>query len=122
MPAQNTTLHHKPHDLRAVDLGRKATEQTNKVLGVKCSWFMEMMIKMGCVKGHFIEIQIKLSVDIFQDKTIHQYVHFYKSVRELGIICKLILLVLDMYAFSRITAKSMIRLSQMFFLPLRTLR
>ena len=40
-------------------------------------------MKMGCVvKGHLIEMPINLSLDIFITKTIHQYVHFYKSGRK----------------------------------------
>ena len=40
-------------------------------------------MKMGCVvKGHFIEMPINQSLDIFMTKTIHQYEHFYKSGRK----------------------------------------
>ena len=42
-----------------------------------------MIMKMGCVvKGHFIEMPINQSLDIFMTKTIHQYEHFYKSGRK----------------------------------------
>ena len=45
--------------------------------------FGEMIMKMGCVvKGHFIEMPINQSLDIFMTKTIHQYEHFYKSGRK----------------------------------------
>ena len=40
-------------------------------------------MKMGCVvKGHFIEMPINQSLDIFMTKTINQYEHFYKSGRK----------------------------------------
>ena len=51
--------------------------------GAECSQFGEMIMKMGCVvKGHFIEMPINQSLDIFMTKTINQYEHFYKSERK----------------------------------------
>ena len=48
---------------------------------------------MGCVvKGYFIEMPIKLSVDVFLNITNHQYVHFYKSGRRKYAIISAILI------------------------------